>query len=156
MQRVKKYFLTLVLVFLSAFQTVYASDNYIPVRVGISNTNFNTYLFNSIEFISADSLIVMDSATGYTVGENPDAKIIKVTSENNLFRIYIDGELVAKNLTGPIMIRSKDNGLISVKDLKRKGRQAMYRGYIELIISSKDISKFSIVNILSLLIMICK
>ena len=150
MQRVNKFFITLVLVALSLFQTVYASDNYIPVRVGISNTNFNTYLFSSVEFISADSLVVMDSATGYTLEENPNAKTVKVTSENNLFRIYIDGELVAKNLTGPIMIRSKDNGFIPIKDLKRKSRQAMYRGYIELTRSSKDSSKFAIVNVLSL------
>lgn len=150
MQRVNKFFITLVLVALSFFQAVYATDNYIPVRVGISNTNFNTYLFQSVEFLSAASLVVMDSATGYTVSENPLSNTVKVTSENNLFRIYVDDELVAKNLTGPIMVRSKDNGLIPVKDLKRKGKQAMYRGYIELIRSSKDASKFSIVNVLSL------
>ena len=62
-----------------------------------------------------------------------------------------DGELVARNLTGPIVIRAiSDDKLISVNGLKRKGKQALYRGYIELTRSKKDISKFAIVNVLSL------
>lgn len=150
MQRVKLFFILFILVLLSAYSPVNANDNNIPIRVGISNTNFNTYLFQDIEFLQANSIVIMDSATGYTLEEQPDANVIKVTSENNLFRIYVDGNLVARNLTGPILVRSIDNGFIRIKGLKRKGKQAMYRGYIELTRSSKDISKFSIVNILSL------
>ena len=150
MQRIKYYILFFILFLLSLSPQANANDNNIPVRVGISNTNFNTYIFQNIEFLSANSIVVMDSATGYTLEKQPYANVIKVTSENNLFRIYVDGELVARNLTGPIMVRSEDNGFIQIKGLKRKGKQAMYRGYIELTRSSKDISKFSIVNILSL------
>ncbi len=132
-------------------QSCYASDNNVAVRVGISNTNFNTYLFNEIEFNDAQNLVVMDSATGYTVPENNNISIYKITSENNLFRIYQDGELVARNLTGPILIRSiSEDKLIPINGLKRKGKQALYRGYIELTRSKKDISKFAIVNVLSL------
>ncbi len=132
-------------------QCSYASDNHLPVRVGISDTGFKTYIFDKVEFNNASALDVMDAATGYVIPiSEENAQILKVTSENNLFRIYIDDVLAAKNLTGPVIVRSKDNETVAIKGLKRKGKQAAYRGYIELMRSSKDISKFSIVNILSL------
>ncbi len=131
-------------------QEVFATDNFMPVRVGISDTLFKTYIFNSAEFYDASSLNVIDSVTGYTVPYKEGANIIKVTNENNLFCIYVDGELVARNLQGPVVVSSRYNTPIKIKDLKRKGKQAAYRGIIELVRSSKDISKFSIVNVLSL------
>ncbi len=150
MFNIKKYFLIIISILFISAQNTYATDNYIPIRVGISNTNFQNYLFNSVEFNNANTLQIIDSTTGYSVPLNENSSIIKVTSENNLFRIYLDNVLVARNLTGPILISPQENHLISIKDLKRKGKQASYRGYIELTRSSKDISKFAIVNVLSL------
>ena len=148
----KKRFIILFLVLMLFFnnQPTFSNDNYIPVRVGISNTNFSTYLFDVIEFNNANVLTIMDSTTGYNIPADSKNKSIKVVSDNNLFKIYIDNNLVAKNLTGPILIKPNENEVISITGLKRKGKQATYRGYIELTRSSKDISKFSIVNVLSL------
>lgn len=150
MYRISKFILYVIFIVLFLPSFANAGDNHIPVRVGISNTNFNNYLFENIEFNDAKNLEIMDSATGYVVPLKENAEILKVTSENNLFRIYIDGQLVARNLTGPVLVRPKEGYFVSVKDLKRKGKQALYRGYIELTRSSKDISKFAIVNVLSL------
>ncbi len=150
MYRISKFILYIIFIVLFLPSFANAGDNHIPVRVGISNTNFNNYLFENIEFNDAKNLEIMDSATGYVVPLKENAEILKVTSENNLFRIYIDGQLVARNLTGPVLVRPKEGYFVSVKDLKRKGKQALYRGYIELTRSSKDISKFAIVNVLSL------
>ena len=36
----------------------------------------------------------MDSATGYNIPINENAQILKITSENNLFKVYIDDVLV--------------------------------------------------------------
>ncbi len=130
--------------------SVNADDSRIPVRVGISNTNFKTYLFDNIVFIDAKNMEVMDSASGYTIPISETAEKIKVTLENNLFIVYVDNILLAKNLEGPILIRPKEGYFVSIEGLKRKGTQASYRGFIELLRSSKDISKFSIVNVLSL------
>ena len=132
------------------FDCAFATDNYIPIRAGISDSSFKNYIFDTVKFNNANTLSVMDSQTGYTVPIKEDSSILKVTSENNLFRIYIDDTLVAKNLTGPISISSRDGSFIEINGLKRKGTQAAYRGIIELVRSSKDISKFSIVNVLSL------
>lgn len=127
-----------------------ATDNFTVIRVGISDTAFKNYIFNSVGFPDAYKLKVMDSTTGYIVPVSEDSQNIQVTTENNLFKIYVDGELVARNLDGPVLISTNDRSPIKIKDLKRKGKQAAYRGYIELARSSKDKSKFSVVNVLSL------
>ena len=145
-----KYLLILIISMMFSFDCALATDNYIPIRAGISDSAFKNYIFDSVKFNNANSLSIMDSQTGYTVPANENAKILKVTSENNLFRIYLDDVLVARNLTGPITISSRDGSFIEINGLKRKGTQAAYRGLIELVRSSKDISKFSIVNVLSL------
>ncbi len=150
MFNLKKYFLIIISILFISAQNTYATDNYIPIRVGISNTNFQTYLFDVVEFNNAASLQVIDSTTGYSAPIENNSSIIKVTSENNLYRIYIDEKLVARNLTGPILISARENNFISINNLKRKGKQALYRGYIELARSSKDTNKFAVVNVLSL------
>ena len=151
MKKLKILFLFFILVLIINMQNANATDNYIPIRVGISNTNFQTYLFDSVEFLNANNLMVIDAETGYCVPVNELSQVIKITSENNLFRIYIDNTLVAQNLTGPITVRTlKDNDFISISGLKRKGKQASYRGIFELTRSTKDSSKFAIVNVLSL------
>lgn len=151
MKKLKFLFLFFISVLIINTQNANATDNYIPIRVGISNTNFQTYLFDSVEFLNANNLMVIDAETGYCAPVNELSQVIKITSENNLFRIYIDNTLVAQNLTGPITVRTlKDNDFISISRLKRKGKQASYRGIFELTRSTKDNSKFAIVNVLSL------
>ncbi len=150
MFRVLKYIYIAVISLILLLPAAKATDNFMPVRVGISDTDFRTYIYSSIEFLDAGMLNVMDSVTGYVVPNNEMSQSIKVTSENNRFSIYLDGQLVARNLQGPVLVSSRDSSPVKIKGLKRKGKQAAYRGYIELVRSSKDISKFSIVNILSL------
>ncbi|MBE7704477.1 MAG: SpoIID/LytB domain-containing protein [Cyanobacteria bacterium SIG29] len=145
----KKFIYILISIFMLILP-VQAQDSIIPVRVGISDTSFKTYLFDSISFNNANSLDVLDISSGYSAVISEKAQKLKVTSENNLFRLYIDGILVAKNLTGPIVIKSRNENFIEINGLKRKGLQAAYRGVIEIVRSAKDESKFSIVNILSL------
>ncbi len=146
---IKKIYIGLVLIIFSNL-CANATDNHTAVRVGISDTAFKTYIFNSVEFLEANKLKVIDSTTGYIVPVTESSQNVQVVSENNLFKIYIDGELVARNIEGPVLISSNDRSPVKIKDLKRKGKQAAYRGYIELARSSKDLSKFSIVNVLSL------
>ena len=150
MKKLNKTLLIIAIIFTGFINQAWAADNYIPVRVGISDTKFKNYLFDSIEFNNANELYIMDSATGYSLQYLYDANTIKVVMSNGLFKIYTDGKLTAENLEGPVFIRPKDNCFISIKDLKRKGKQALYRGYIELKKSTKNPEKFAIVNVLSL------
>ncbi len=150
MCKLYKYILLLIIILMPMLE-VNAQDNNIPVRVGISNTSFNTYLFDTVEFNDAQNIEIMDSATGYVAPKSSDTEIYKITSENNLFRIYKDDVLVARNLTGPVLVRPVQGAsYVSINNLKRKGQQAFYRGYIELTRSKKNTGKFAIVNVLSL------
>ena len=103
---------------------VKADDNKLPVRVGISNTNFKTYLFDNIVFLNAKKMNVMDSASGYTIPISETAEKIKVTTENNLFRVYIDNVLLAKNIEGPILIRPKEGFFVEIEGLTGKTAHA--------------------------------
>ena len=150
MKKLNKILLITTLLFTANLQATYATDNNIPIRVGISNNNFQQYLFDNIEFNNAKELNIIDSSTGYRAPVNIGSKTLKVTSENNLFRIYIDNVLVARNLSGPILIGTHKNETIGIKDLMRKGKPAVYRGYIELKRTNKEYNKFAIVNVLSL------
>lgn len=150
MNKIKSLIISAVFIMIMFANIAYSDDSETVIRAGISDTNFKTYLFDSVEFIDLENVRVTDSVTGYEVKYDKLPEKIKVTSENNLFRIYVDGVLVARNLTGPILVIPEFNKSVSIGGLKRKGKQAKYRGYIELIRSSKDNSKFSIVNVLSL------
>ncbi len=127
-----------------------ALDSSIPVRVGISNTSFQTYLFDSIEFNEAQNLDVMDAQTGYLIKGTDENSAVKVAMEKNSFSVYINGNLIADNLAGPVLITPKEGKLVSISGLKRKGMQASYRGCIELTKSGKNPDKFAVVNVLSL------
>lgn len=147
-----KYLTVIIAILLSFFSvnTAKGCDNHIPVRVGISDTNFQNYLFREITFNSANNLNITDAASGYSVPVNVNSSSVKITKEGNLFRIYLDGELKARNLSGPITISSVNGGVTEPVGIKRKGKQATYRGIMELVGSTKEPDKFAIVNVLSL------
>ncbi len=146
----KKIKLLIFFIILTFSEPMYAGDSNIPVRVGISDTAFHSYLFDNVEFNNAKNIDVMDAQTGYLIKGTEENSTVKITMENGLFRIYINENLVARNLTGPILITPQENELVSISGLKRKGKQASYRGYIELTKSEKNPEKFAIVNVLSL------
>ncbi len=148
-RKLNKYLAIIFIMLMTAFQCIYAKDSMVPVRVGISDTSFKNYVFDNIEFNNASQLYVLDSVTGYRTPIDETDNAVSILMENSRFKIYVDGELKARNLEGPVLIYTK-KGSIEIKGLKRKGKQAAYRGYIELIRSSKDETKFSVVNIISL------
>ena len=71
----KIIYLLLIIIIGICTQPCLAADNNVAVRVGISNSNFNTYLFDEIEFNNAQNLVVMDLATGYTAPEKENISI---------------------------------------------------------------------------------
>ncbi len=149
LKRLKIFFIVAIMLIIGICPSE-AGDNYIPVRVGISDTKFQNYLFDSIEFNNPQEIIIMDPSTGYTIPVENNIKLVKVVMENNKFSVYLDNELSAKNISSPLYVKPKENCFISINNLKRKGKQALYRGYIELTQSNKDNSKFALVNVLSL------
>ena len=116
------------------------------VRVGIGNNNFSNYEWQSASIYATDEFDIYNNQTYIGTFEESDAisikmvgKIFVLTNSNN--------EVIAK-VSGPIKFKSS-YGNIGIKDLKRAGQKAQYRGQIELVSAPND-GKFYIVNELEL------
>lgn len=113
------------------------------VRVGIGNQNFSNYLW--------------EKASIYATGEYEiynDKTYINTFDANNPIDIYMVGKIfvikdsegndIAK-VSGPIIFKT-DYGYLGIKDLKRAGKDALYRGQIKLVCPKEGY--FNIVNLL--------
>ena len=60
MKKLKSLFLFLSVIFIANMTPSYATDNYIPIRVGISDNYFKNYIFDSVEFLDAYNLNILD------------------------------------------------------------------------------------------------
>lgn len=143
----KKFLLVLFFIFIS--NAAYSFDVETPIRVGISDTKFSTYIFTSSEFYATESYDVTDTATGEKVSFNPN-EFVKITITDGKFSVYKNNKLKFNGTRGPVVIKTQNSALIGVKDLKRAGKPALYRGIIELTPVSSKSNGFAIVNVLDL------
>ena len=142
----KLFFIILFLVFFIA-TPAFCYDKETYVRVGISDTYFTKYVFSQTEFYSETGLNITDSTTGQTF--NSENGKISVNFSNGLFDIFDGDILKITGSTGPINIRTSENGTIGITNLKRAGKPATYRGRIDLIRNPQS-KGFAIVNVLNL------
>ena len=111
------------------------------VRVGIGNQNFSNYLWEKVSVYGTGEFEVYNNKT-----------YINTFDSNNSVNIYMVGRIfvlkdsednVIAKVSGPIIFKS-DYGFIGIKDLKRAGKDAQYRGQIELVCPKEGY--FHIVN----------
>ena len=111
------------------------------VRVGIGNQNFSNYLWEKVSVYGTGEFEVYNNKT-----------YINTLDSNNSVNIYMVGRIfvlkdsednVIAKVSGPIIFKS-DYGFIGIKDLKRAGKDAQYRGQIELVCPKEGY--FHIVN----------
>lgn len=124
----------------------YSYDSETLIRVGISDTQFSKYVYDTAEFYSDGKLEVIDTSTGECVKFLNESVLIKMNNGN--FDIYKDKVLKLSNTKGPIVIKSDE--LIGIKNHLRAGKPAFYRGIIELTPVTSKKNNFAIVNILDL------
>lgn len=110
------------------------------VRVGIGDNNFKSYVYESTEIFSPYVMQVFDSDK--FVMEIPANKPVEVKISSDMFLLMIDKKVV-EQLNGPVRFAAERVG---VKNLKRAGSQALYRGELELVKYKQN--KFHIVNVL--------
>lgn len=116
------------------------------VRVAISNNNFKSTAYNEVSTIATSEFNVYDKATAKAIIKLLPTDILKITMNANTFVLSVNEKLVAKN-PGSIVIDCP-KGLLGVKDLKRNGKQAVYRGTFEVI--PKNGTQFLLINVLDL------
>ena len=134
---------------------LFAEDNIIMhkpepqiVRVGISDNNFSNYLFDRVSVSSNSSFIISDNFEKEILLE--PYKTADITFKDGQFEVC-DGNNVILKTDKKLVISSTNIGVLYINGLKRKSKQAFYKGNIELEISlSNPLNKFAIVNVLPL------
>lgn len=114
------------------------------VRVGIGNQNFSNYLWEKVSIYGTGEYEVYNNKTYInTFDSNNQVNIYMV---DKIFVLKDSEDNVIAKVSGPIIFKS-DYGFIGIKDLKRAGKDAVYRGQIELV-CPKD-GYFHIINSLN-------
>ena len=160
----KKIFLGLAifsLVFVSseifAQNTKQAINKY--VRVAIGNQNFQKYVYQTTTVFGTSDISVYDKKNDVLIAEFPADTFVEISMRNNTFEAKTTKtELNTEENTTQVVTALTDNdivilcngGFLGIKDLKRKGKQALYRTSLELIKKPKTENLFYIVNVLDI------
>ncbi len=143
----KKLFLIITAILFFCAAPVFCYDKETFVRVGISDNSFSKYTFEEVELYSEAEMTIIDASTGQTF--NPESRQIFVKLNGGYIDVYEGNILKIKGSTGTINIKTAEDSTISIKNLRRGGKQATYRGRIDLIRNPKG-TGFSVVNVINL------
>lgn len=116
------------------------------VKVAISNNNFKSVVHSEISIIATAEFSVHDKSTAKAIIKALPTDTLKITMDKGTFVLQVNEKTIAKNLG--IIVIDCPKGFLAVKDLKRNGKQATYRGTFELI--AKNDTQFFLVNVLDL------
>lgn len=154
-----KFLIVLILFFfLGSINIFYAMnrENYTStrtdglIRVGISSNNFQNLEYRKISLSSDGKLELLDKFFDSQIYKSSPGDILKFEIEKTSFNIYKNDKLIANCVFGPIRVKPLDENPIKVIGLKRKGKQAAYRGIFEITRVPGKEGKLSLVNILPL------
>ncbi len=116
------------------------------VRVGIGTNKFATWEWNSAQIYATGEFEIYNNKTYISTYDSEN--LIDITMSGKIFILKdSEGNVIAK-VSGPIIFKT-DFGFIGIKDLKRSGKDAIYRGQIELISTPKE-GSFYVVNSIQL------
>lgn len=116
------------------------------VRVAIGSQDFSTYERQSAEIYGTGEFEIYNGENYITTYDRENVIKISMKDKNLILTDCEDKEIA--NVTGPIIFKT-DYGFLGIKDLKRGGKDAVYRGQLELIPTVHN-EKFYIVNALEL------
>lgn len=147
----KKILLTLIL-FLMCVSLPNFAQAVDMVRVGISPTDFSTLSYSKASVSAVDNYEVYDKTTDEILFEGSCGIYTDFVVEDNTLSIYSNGKSYKKGIKHPIGIRTKDekDNLFTIKDLKRKEKQAFYKGEFEVSFPKENSATFSLINVLPL------
>ncbi len=115
------------------------------VRVGIGDSSFNKYDYDRAGIFSTVEMSVLDGEDNIT--NVPAYKTVNVKLSSDMFVLTYDNGEVIDQVKGPVRFLSP-NGRLGVRNLKRVGSQALYRGEIEITKYNKKPGRFHIVNVI--------
>lgn len=114
------------------------------VRVGIGTKNFASYIWETADIYGTGEFEVYNNKTYINTYDNDNT--VKVSMVGKIFVLKDINDNVIAKVSGPIRFKT-DFGFLGIKELKRAGKDAIYRGEIELVPASKA-GTFHIVNVI--------
>lgn len=145
----KKFLFSFFIFFLLTTSVFAYNQNTETIKVGISNNNFSTYLHEEAEFYTTGSMSVYDSSDNTFIESITLEETLKVVCDEDGFTLYKNNHKIAKNINSAVILQN-NYGQIGIKNLKRAGKDAIYRGNINLVKSLKNNNTFNIVNVVKL------
>lgn len=119
------------------------------IRVGLSDTGFKNYYFNTTNVSATDNFRLQDKSTNSVIAKFEAEENIQVLIKNNRFTIMRGNIIIANGINGPVEVVS-DNGYVKIYNLKRAGKTAFYRGTLEITKAPNKDNQFNVINILDL------
>lgn len=120
------------------------------IRVGISTNDFKHLEYKQVKLTADNAFDVYDKLNNELLATSNGKEIFKAVMNGKSFILYRNGKVIAREITGPLSIKTKDGSPIKIVGLYRKKKPAYYRGEIEIIRAPKKSNKLSAVNILPL------
>ena len=128
------------------------------VRVAIGNQNFQTYNYQTITIFGTSDVQIYD-INHSLITEFPADTPIEISINDNIFEIKQQKQEFTETKTNfqEEIIKTNNNlvfecpsGFLGIKDLKRKGKQALYRNSLQIIKKPKTDNLFYVVNVLDI------
>ena len=116
------------------------------VRVAIGNQNFSNYSYDKITLFGTSDIQIYNLADGNLITEIPSETPFEISIKDNSFELTFNKE--KREIIDNFAV--KTDGLLGIKDLKRKGKQALYHTCFEIIKKPKTDSYFYVVNVLDI------
>ncbi|MEI8388556.1 MAG: SpoIID/LytB domain-containing protein [bacterium] len=120
------------------------------IRVGISTNNFSSLEYKEISITTDAGFIATDKSSDTEVIKAAPKDILKFQINKDSFIIYQNDKKIAENIAGPLEIIAENDYPLQVVGLKRNGKQAAYRGIIEITKTPGKTDKLSVINMLPL------
>ena len=128
------------------------------VRVAIGNQNFQTYNYQNLTIFGTSDVQIYD-INHSLITEFPADTPIEISINGNIFEIKQQKQEFTETKTNfqEEIIKTNNNlvfecpsGFLGIKDLKRKGKQALYRNSLQIIKKPKTDNLFYVVNVLDI------
>ncbi len=117
------------------------------VRVGIGNQNWSTFNYQTTTIFGTSDVNIYEKNEHKLIKTVPIDTPITITLKDDVFELKIEEETL--KISDTFTLECSD-GLLGIKDLKRKGKQALYRTSIEIIKKPQAENLFYIVNVLDI------
>ncbi|MDR1433194.1 MAG: SpoIID/LytB domain-containing protein [Puniceicoccales bacterium] len=117
------------------------------VRVAISDNQFKDFSYGEIELTATDDYDIYAGNSATPLLRIPKDRSTKITLNGGNFSIFVEQSTQARTIAEAPKIRCA-SGFLGVKNLKRAGKQALYRGEFEIVKAGNG--KFFLVNTVEL------